>query len=166
MLAVLWGALEYYGFLPDALGGDAFGRAKGPFKDANVFAPFLVPVALHTVDRMLRARGAVLGFEAAKFLILTAGLLLAFSRGGWLNLIAAFGLFVLFRILSTRTMRDKARLVMLVAVLTLAAVSALSWTVRNTAAGQQFSNRATVFHEYDLARGGRLGPLQRATQRP
>lgn len=156
LLATIWGGLEYYGMLPEALGGDAFGRAKGPFKDANVFAPFLVPVALYTVSRILRSRGLVLGFEIMVFVTLALGLLLAFSRGGWFNFLAAFTLFLAFQIASAPMLRDKTRVLLLAMFLALAAVMALTWAVNNTAAGQQFFARATLFQEYDLARGGRF----------
>jgi hypothetical protein len=156
LLATIWGGLEYYGMLPEALGGDAFGRAKGPFKDANVFAPFLVPVALYTVSRILRSRGLVLGFEVMVFVTLALGLLLAFSRGGWFNFLAAFTLFLAFQIASAPMLRDKTRVLLLAMFLALAAVMALTWAVNNTAAGQQFFARATLFQEYDLARGGRF----------
>lgn len=156
LLATIWGGLEYYGMLPESLGGDAFGRAKGPFKDANVFAPFLVPVALYTVSRILFSRALALSFQVMVFVILALGLLLAFSRGGWLNFVFAFTLFLAFQMFSMPTLRDRTRVLLLAMFLALAAVIALTWAVNNTAAGQQFFARATLFQEYDLARGGRF----------
>ena len=156
LLATIWGGLEYYGMLPEALGGDAFGRAKGPFKDANVFAPFLVPAALYTVSRILLSRALALGFQVMVFVTLALGLLLAFSRGGWMNFLFAFTLFLVFRIFSVPTLRDKTRVLLLAMFLALVAVIALTWAVNNTAAGQQFFARATLVQEYDLARGGRF----------
>ncbi len=156
LLATIWGGLEYYGMLPESLGGDAFGRAKGPFKDANVFAPFLVPVALYTVSRILLSRALALGFQVVVFVTLALGLLLAFSRGAWMNFLFAFTLFMVFRIFSVPTLRDRTRVLLLAMFLALAAVIALTWAVNNTSAGQQFFARATLVQEYDIARGGRF----------
>jgi hypothetical protein len=156
LLAAVWGCLEYYDFLPEALVGDTFGRAKGPFKDANVFGPFLIPVALHLVSRMLHTRGPALVLEITKFLIIAFGLLLAFSRGAWINFFFAFGLYIVFSITTAPTMKEKIQLVVLVVFLSFAAGLSLSWAVNNTAAGQQFFDRATMFMEYDLESGGRF----------
>ncbi|MBT8080958.1 MAG: O-antigen ligase family protein [Gammaproteobacteria bacterium] len=151
LLAVVWGNLEYFGLF-----GDFLYRAKGSFKDANVYAPFLVPVALFTVARIMSSRGLQLGYEIVKILIIVSGLLLAFSRGAWLNFLFAFGFFIFLQIVSARALRDKVRLVLLTAILALAAASVVAVMVNNTTAGQQFSSRTTLFQEYDLARGGRF----------
>ena len=156
LLAVLWGNLEYFGLLPEALRGDTLGRAKGPFKDANVYAPFLVPVALFTVARILTSRGLQLGYEVIKIIIIVSGLLLAFSRGAWLNFLVAFSLFMALQILSAKTLRDKIRLVLLAAILALTAASVVTLMINNTAAGQQFFARTALFQDYDVARGGRF----------
>jgi O-antigen ligase len=156
LLAVLWGTLEYFGLLPEALGGDAFGRAKGPFKDANVFAPFLVPVALFAVARILNSRGLQAGYEIIKVIIIVSGLLLAFSRGAWLNFLVAFSFFMVLQIASARALRDKIRLALLAVALVLTAASVVTLVISKTAAGQQFFARAALFQEYDVARGGRF----------
>jgi len=164
LLAAIWGSLEYYDILPNVAGGDAFGRAKGPFKDANVFGPFLVPVALHGVSRMLHTRGPVLVTEVLKFAIIIFGLLLSFSRGAWINFGFAFGLYMLFTVSSATTVKEKLRLVTLVVLLGFAGGLSLSWAVNNTAAGEQFSDRAKVFKKYDLESGGRFDTQAKAVQ--
>ena len=109
LIAVAWGILQYFGFLPEAL-GISFGRVTGPFKDANVFAPFIVPVVFYYMDRMLRIRGPALLLDAGKFLFLIYGLFLGFSRGAWLNMSITFMLFMLFSIMSARLLKQLLRL--------------------------------------------------------
>ena len=156
LLAVIWGNLGYFGLLPDALRGPNVYRASGPFKDANVYAPFLVPVALYTVARIMNSRGPQLAFDIVKMIILVSGLLLAFSRGAWLNFLFAFAIFMFLQFVSVRTLGDKVRLFLLAAILALTAVSVVTFMVTSTTAGQQFAARTTLFQEYDTARGGRF----------
>ena len=161
LLAATWGCLEFYDFLPDMMVGDTFGRASGPFKDANVFGPFLIPIALHTVSRMPHSRGLALVANVTKFLIIIFALLLSFSRGAWMNFLFAFGLYMIFSIYSAPSNKDKLRLITLVIFLSFAAGLTLIWAVNNSAAGQRFVDRATVFKTYDLESGGRFDTQSR-----
>lgn len=156
LLAATWGCLEFYGLLPSIMVGDTFGRASGPFKDANVFGPFLVPIALHIASRMLHLRGLALVADVTKFLIIIFALLLSFSRGAWVDFSFAFGLYIVLSIFSASSGKDKMRLIALAIFLTFAAGMTLLWAVNNTAAGQRFVDRATVFKTYDLESGGRF----------
>jgi O-antigen ligase len=66
-------------------------RAKGLFKDPNVFGPFLVPIAMILADelvkpRLLRLRRSLL---FASFLALTLGVVFSYSRAAWLNFAVA-----------------------------------------------------------------------------
>jgi O-antigen ligase len=66
-------------------------RAKGLFKDPNVYGPFLVPIALILAEeilspRLLRLRRPLM---LASFLALTLGVIFSFSRAAWLNLTVA-----------------------------------------------------------------------------
>jgi hypothetical protein len=136
--------------------GDSFGRAKGPFKDPNVLGPFLVPVAMHLVSRILRSRGSVLLVQATMFLIVAFGLLLSFSRGAWINFAFSFGIYMMLSIATAPTLKEKVRLVGLIVVLSFTASVCLTWAVNNTAAGQRFADRAILFKSYDLETGGRF----------
>ena len=72
-------------------------RAEALFKDPNVFGPFLVPAAAICLEELGRPR--LLGWSRRRtlvsMLILVAGVLVAFSRAGWMNLAIAFGSIVL-----------------------------------------------------------------------
>src|SRR5262249_4590301 len=72
-------------------------RAEALFKDPNVFGPFLVPAAAICLEELGRPR--LLGWSTRRtvvaMLALVAGVLVAFSRAGWLNLAIAFASVVL-----------------------------------------------------------------------
>ena len=155
LIAVAWGILQYFGFLPEAL-GISFGRVTGPFKDANVFAPFIVPVVFYYMDRMLRIRGPALLLDAGKFLFLIYGLFLGFSRGAWLNMSITFMLFMLFSIMSARLLKQRLRLMIVISAIGVAAILTLYLAISYTEAGQLFAQRATFVQEYDVAEGGRF----------
>jgi hypothetical protein len=74
-------------------------RAQGLFKDPNVFGPFLVPAFALVLEDVIRPR--LLGWRQRTLVVLLAllgaGVVFAFSRGGWLNLaLAAATIFVAY----------------------------------------------------------------------
>ncbi len=82
-------------FLPypghDLLTGESASRAQGLFKDPNVFGPFLIPAALILLEESLRPR--LLGLRrvvsVALLAVLVLGVVFAYSRAAWLNLVVA-----------------------------------------------------------------------------
>lgn len=77
-------------------------RARGFFKDPNVFGPFLVVVALIVLSeilepRLLRSRTVT---KLALLLVLSLGILFAFSRAAWLN--AVLGVATMLLVYSLR----------------------------------------------------------------
>ncbi len=66
-------------------------RAKGLFKDPNVFGPFLVPITLILAEELLRRRLLRLrrSMMLACFLALILGVVFSYSRAAWLNLAVA-----------------------------------------------------------------------------
>lgn len=75
----------------------AWGEVRGvaEFKDPNVYAAFLVPVALYAFHRLQYARGLSTALWGLAFGVLTAGQVLGFSRAAWLNLFLGLLLYFL-----------------------------------------------------------------------
>ncbi len=96
--------LALYSSFPwsDMLVTGDYTRARGLFKDPNVFGPFLVPALLVLLEDILRPR--LLGWRpSTKILMLLAigaGITSSYSRGAWLNV--ALGLAGLLLIMSLR----------------------------------------------------------------
>ncbi|MFN8223548.1 MAG: hypothetical protein U0R50_09950 [Gaiellales bacterium] len=84
--------LALYGHLPgsDALMYDAY-RGQGLFKDPNVYSAFLVPPTVIALEEI--ARPSLLPpkrwLTVPLFVLLAAGVVVAFSRAAWLNLALA-----------------------------------------------------------------------------
>ena len=63
------------------------GRARGLFKDCNVYGPYFVPVALFALTRLMNHRAAWRARLASSIFLLAAvvAMFLSFSRACWLN---------------------------------------------------------------------------------
>jgi O-antigen ligase len=139
-------------------------RAQGLFKDPNVLGPFLVPAALMLLEetmspRLLRAR---LGTKLVGLSILTVGILFAFSRAAWLNLVV--GAFVMFCVLSLR--RGGGRRAVTFVVVGVSAGAVLFAALAVTSSFTFLSERAR-FQSYDVQRfGAQLSGIELAAKYP
>jgi hypothetical protein len=93
-------------------------RAKGFFKDPNVFGPFLVPAAAIVFEdinarRLFPWSRHVL---VVIFMTLSVGTVLAYSRAGWLNYVIAITTVVVFQASRSRGLRGAVRSVGLLGV--------------------------------------------------
>ncbi len=89
LLAAGSGILAYFDLIPNAESFLRYGRAKGLFKDPNVYAPFLIAPLFFLASRFIQYQGwkklaALIGFA-----ILALGTLVGFSRGAIGNLLIA-----------------------------------------------------------------------------
>ena len=82
----------------------SFGRARGTFKDPNVYGAAVVPALTFVAWHLLREPCSRARVAALIGLPLTVGLLLSFSRGAWLSTVVA--LIVLFAIVGLRSRRQ------------------------------------------------------------
>ena len=114
----------------DLLGAYDNTRAKGLFKDPNVFGPFLVPAALILIEELLRPRLFTWPrtLKIAMLATLGAGLVFSYGRGAWLNF--AVGLLTLLVILSLRRggARDAVAALVVALVVGVAAAGAVAFT--------------------------------------
>jgi hypothetical protein len=95
LVSALLGAGAYFHVIPyqDILLLN--GRARGLFKDCNVYGPFFVPMAFYALVRIADRREGVRA-KAWQAIVLAAALLamvLSYSRGCWLNFGVALAVF-------------------------------------------------------------------------
>jgi hypothetical protein len=149
VIAVAWGTLEYFGFLPGEswTGGS---RAKGGFKDPNVFGPFLAPAAIYAIHSMtsaVRIRKLLFG---GLFLAFAFGILISFSRGAWINFTVSTFIYWILLLRAPTVLNHKlSRLnggVAIGAIVCLFLMAAVSIDV----IGERFSERAVLVHKYDI----------------
>ena len=137
-------------------------RAAGPFKDPNVFGPFLVlPIVFLMQDLLLRRRA---GLWRRLLLLGTMifGLLLSLSRGAWGDCVISAGLLVAFTFLTTTSPALRQRIVLLSALGIFLVALALAVALSIPSVGAAFGERASFNQEYDLGELGRFGAQLRS----
>jgi len=72
-----------YGYFTEHELFTLYGRARGTFKDPNVYGPFLIFPALLLLQDFLRPRGARAIISGLLLAVILVGLLLSFSRAAW-----------------------------------------------------------------------------------
>jgi hypothetical protein len=132
------------------------GRAMGPFKDPNVFGPFLVaPIGWLCQDLLLK-RGSVI-LRTLFLLILFLAVFLSFSRGALIDTIFTLLLVLGLTFLTTDSARLRGRVVMtaISGVVLIAALLTLALSVPSIR--EVAFERATLVEDYDAGEQGRFG---------
>ena len=126
-------------------------RARGFFKDANVYGPYLIPAALLLTQESLRPRLLRLNrpVQIFCFVCLAAGILFSYSRGAWLNLAVA----IVVMMLTVALRRGGSRRAVMMFVVVLLAMVAVVWAVSSTGSLGFLEERAR-FQTYDNDRFG------------
>ena len=152
--AALCGAAGYFHLFPGASMFTLYDRAMGPFKDPNVYSPFLILPALILLERMIRRR---IDFSSMMFTgIILFGLLLGFSRGAWFHFAVSLAVVVALDFLTAPTPKVRMRILglSLAGVAVLAVVLAI--LLSTTSLGGMFEQRAQLIQSYDVGTGGRF----------
>lgn len=124
VVSVALGTLAYFHVLHFAALLE-FGRPKGLFKDPNVYGPYMVPIALYTMARLMdRARRR--WFWAGLSAVSMIGIFLSYSRACWLNYLAAVAAYIGATALWQRRAGDLRRWRRLAIGLLLAAITVLA----------------------------------------
>jgi O-antigen ligase len=139
-----------------------FDRARGTFKDPNVFGAAVAPGLVLAVWMTLRGRVQQLPIAAAMAGILGLGLLVSFSRGAWFS--AAVSVLVLAWIALVRSQRqsDIRRFLIVAAAGTIALIGGLSAALQIDAVRSLMEQRASLDQSYDEGPEGRFGGQEKA----
>jgi hypothetical protein len=131
-------------------------RAMGPFKDPNVFGPFLVPPMVWLAQDLLLRRGRLI-VAAAKLSILLLALLLSFSRGAIIDFVASAAILLALTFLTATSPRDRARTVAIAAAGALLVVIVVAIALSVPAIRDMAIERASLTEDYDSGAQGRFG---------
>jgi len=103
LLSSLLGIAGYFHLVPFWKQLLLNGRARGFFKDCNVYGPFFVPMALFALARVMDRRTAVRTriWQAVLFAAAILAILLCFSRACWLNFGVGLGVLLIGQFLLT-----------------------------------------------------------------
>jgi len=139
-----------------------YGRARGTFKDPNVFGAAVAPGLVLAVWMLLREKARCLPLAAAIACVLGIGLLISFSRGAWLS--AVFSILVLAWISLVRSRRkaDLHRFAVVAAFGTMALIGLISAVLQVDAVRNLMEQRATLDQSYDEGPEGRFGGQEKA----
>lgn len=158
LLTSLAGILGYFRVLPG--GHDLFtlfGRARGAFKDPNVFAAFLILPAMFALQTVMTApfwksvRGAiVLG-------IIGLAILLAFSRASWGLLVGCSVSTLTLMYLTSPSRTQRLRIVVTAIAAVVAAALFVAVLLSLDSVADLFKERASFNQSYDGGRFGRFG---------
>lgn len=163
LLATTVAVIGYFRLAPGAFElFTSYGRARGTFKDPNVYGAALVPAIVTLVWLMVRGSPRRALMATAAVLPLALGLLLAFSRGAWIATAAAVALLAWISLVTSRRTADRKRLIIITGgggvALALAVVGALQLdSVRSL-----MTERASLDQSYDNGPEGRFGGQAKA----
>lgn len=156
VLCALLGTLGYLGLIPGADILTLYGRAKGTFKDPNVFGPFLVLPAMFALQRVLLGNRRQQLWGLLVYGILFVGVFLSFSRGAWGHLAASSLIVLLLNYFLEANHRIKVRIMITVLIGSVMLIVALAGLLSIPAVSDLLEVRTQV-QNYDTGESGRFG---------
>lgn len=133
-----------------------FGRAKGAFKDPNVYAPHLVFPALILIQRLYSSDFKRSLVTLVPLGLIMAGILLSFSRGSWGHLVASAAMMTALTVLVAPTPGKRARILVTCCAAVLALVILIIALLQLPSVSSLFAERASLEQNYDVGHGGRF----------
>lgn len=156
------GIVGYFHLLPGSGQFELFGRARGMFKDPNVFAPFLIFPALLLLQDMLAGSVRKLISSGLFMLLLVAAILLSLSRASWGHLLFSAALMAGLMFLTSATNRLRVRIVGAGIFGLCLAGGLIAGLFAIPGVADVFLSRAELFQDYDAGTFGRFGTQLRA----
>jgi hypothetical protein len=139
-----------------------YGRARGTFKDPNVYGPFMILPMLFLLQSFL-ARGLRV-LSLAAFLMMAAGLFLSFSRAAWAHMVFSSAMMIALLFVTTPSGWFRARLVAFSVMASLAVAGLLIALLAVGNVGTVFKERASLNQYYDVGESGRFGNQKKSVQ--
>jgi O-antigen ligase len=139
-----------------------FGRARGTFKDPNVYGAAMAPAILFAVWSMLRERSRRAWVAAAVALVLVLGVLISFSRGAWFSTGVSTLILAWITLVRSRRRTDFSRFANVSVLGSLGIVLALGVILQLDAVESLMAERASLEQSYDSGPEGRFGGQAKA----
>lgn len=156
VMVALVAVLAYLGLIPGADLFVLYGRAKGTFKDPNVYGPFLVLPAMFALQRVLLFKGRKALIAAAIYGILFIGVFVSFSRAAWGHFALSSLMVLVLLFWLEAAARDKVRIMIMSLVGLVMLGVALAGLLSIPAVSSLFEQRAAG-QAYDQGETGRFG---------
>ena len=163
LVATAAGLAGYFNALPGAYDlFTNFGRARGTFKDPNVFGAAVAPAIVACVWVMLREPAAKARLALATALPLVLGMLLCFSRGAWISVAVSLAVLVVIAFVTSRRRTDFKRFRNFALAGTGAVLIALVGILQVEQVRNLLDERASLDQSYDNGPEGRFGGQAKA----
>ena len=133
-----------------------YGRAKGAFKDPNVYAPHLIFPALILIQRLYSEGLKRSLLTLVPLGLVVAGVLLSFSRGSWGHLVASTAMMTALTGLAAPSPGRRARILVTCLVAVAAAALLVIALLQIPSVEKLFLERAVLEKSYDTGYGGRF----------
>lgn len=156
VMVALVAVLAYLGLIPGADLFVLYGRAKGTFKDPNVYGPFLVLPAMFALQRILLFKGRKALIAAAIYCLLFVGVFVSFSRAAWGHFALSSLMVLILLFWLEAAARDKVRIMIMSLVGLVMLGVALGGLLSIPAVSSLFEQRAAG-QAYDQGETGRFG---------
>ena len=141
-----------------------YGRARGTFKDPNVFGAFIVPAFVYGVHLWLNRPIAKTLLLSISLGLLTLGLLLSFSRGAWAILILALAIYMYLVFVTSERNRVRLKLGLLTFFGAISLLLIIAIALQFDAVSGLLLERASLNQSYDQGPQGRFGGQLKALE--
>jgi hypothetical protein len=158
MIAATLGIAGYFNLVPG--GHDLltlYDRARGTFKDPNVFGAFLILPALLVLQSVVSDRFGKSFRGGIAFGIMALAILLAFSRAAWGGLILTAAFMLALMVLTSRSQAKRSRIIVMAAVAVVIGAALVAVLLSFDSVSEMFKQRASFDQSYDEGRFGRFG---------
>jgi hypothetical protein len=158
MVAAIAGIAGYFNLVPG--GHDLltlYDRARGTFKDPNVFGAFLILPALLVLQSVVSDRFGKSFRSGIAFGIMALAILLAFSRAAWGGLILTAAFMLALMVLTSRSQAKRSRIIVMAAVAVMIGAALVAVLLSFDSVSEMFKQRASFDQSYDEGRFGRFG---------
>ena len=139
-----------------------YDRARGTFKDPNVFGAALAPGLVLAVWMTLRDKARRLPLAGCIAVVLSLGLLISFSRGAWFSAAVSIVVLAWISLVMSRRQSDVQRFMIVAALGTAALIGSLSAALQIDAVRNLMDQRANLDQSYDSGPEGRFGGQEKA----
>jgi O-antigen ligase len=139
-----------------------YGRARGTFKDPNVYGAAVAPAIVLTLWAMLRSPARHAVWMALASLFMALGLLLSFSRGAWVSTGVSLLVLAWIALVRSRRRSDFKRFGVVAALGTLALLATASAALQLEPVQGLIAERASLEQSYDTGPEGRFGGQAKA----
>lgn len=157
IFAAICGLIDYFQFGGLFADTPLKGRATGTFKDPNVFSTYLIFPALLLIQGLMLGKARFRFLSLLGLLVIASGIFLSFSRGAWVNFLAASLLLVTLTFILNGDLRIRRRIIFFSLVAALCGASAFAALMSIESVRDMFVERFSLLQSYDAGETGRFG---------